>query len=45
MPVGMLEEFDDLDGEGDRLASVDQVAAAIHNHVSNHLLAIAQFFD
>ena len=34
-----------MDSEGNRLASVNQIAAAVHNHVSNDLLAVTQFLD
>lgn len=43
MPVRMLQVLDYLGGEGSRLATIYQIAAAIHNHVTDDLLTIAQF--
>ena len=45
MPVSVLEEFDDLTSKSHRLASVDEVAAAFHDHISDHLFRVRQLFN
>ena len=45
MPVSVLQVLDDLASEGHRFAPVDQIAAAVHDHVTYDLLAIAELFN
>lgn len=45
MPISVLQVFNDLGSEWHWFAPIDQIAAAIHNHVSDHLLAVAEFLD
>lgn len=43
MPVRMLQVLDYLGGEGSWFATIYQIAAAVHNHVTDDLLAVTKF--
>ena len=45
MPIGVLQVLDYLLGKGNRFASIDHTAAAFHDHISDDLFAIAEFFN
>ena len=42
MPIRVLQILDHLTGERDRLTTIYQIAAALHDHVSYNLLAVAE---